>query len=93
MENDYISRQAVLETVDKFVSLGFALHQPRAFKDYINAIPPADVRPLVRGRWIFKGAGMTGWDECSECGYHNYSCHPFNYCPRCGSYNGGDDAE
>ena len=45
-----------------------------------NAVSAADVRPVVRGKWI-----RNGWSiRCSECGYDM----PFsvrNYCPNCGA--------
>lgn len=66
--------------------------------DDLKCLPPADVRPVVHGRWIvaeprgphagFRWADQYG--ECSEC--HEILEWPYkmNFCPNCGSYNGGD---
>lgn len=46
----------------------------------IEAVPSADVRPVVRGTWE-----KNGWSiRCSVCGYDM----PFatrNFCPNCGA--------
>lgn len=56
------------------------------------------------GKWIIKDNPGTGWYRvtCSACGEDVTSTAPvigffpnakitWNYCPECGSYNGGDD--
>lgn len=52
----------------------------RAAERVIAGVPAADVRPVVRGKWI-----RNGWSlRCSECGYDM----PFsvrNFCPNCGA--------
>lgn len=61
-------------------------------KDQLEAIPAADVRPVVRGEWRFKeGDGETcsdGWvcSACS-CGFHTHVPYfeDFNFCPNCGA--------
>jgi len=51
--------------------------------DMVMAIPAADVRPVVRGRWV------NG--KCNNCGEHApYWClattyHESDYCPNCGA--------
>lgn len=61
----------------------------------IFRLPPADVRPVVRGRWV--ETSYDFWD-CSVCGETlrmetdgicNFDKDP-KFCPNCGSYNGGD---
>lgn len=53
------------------------------YRENILAIPAADVRPVVRGRWV------NG--KCDNCGEHApYWClattfHESNYCPNCGA--------
>ena len=67
---DYIDREAVKEKID------FLLMPSVIGKTVINeidALPAADVRPVVRGRWVkARGSWCTpGGDpvrECSECG-------------------------
>lgn len=46
--------------------------------------PAADVRPVVRGRWIVHdfGAGDISY-ECSEC--KEISCCGADFCPDCGA--------
>ena len=62
----------------------------------ITASPASDVRENKRGRWKWDLAD-NGWADwtCSECGYtKNTDIHvtlDWNYCPNCGSYNGGGD--
>ena len=61
----------------------------------IDEQPTADVRPNVRGEWIklrMRGRGV----QCSICGNTldmrgvNAGRGDANFCPNCGSYNGGD---
>lgn len=67
---------------------------------------PADVAPVVHGRWVQKKEWHLGrwvaWFECSECGEHDdnsdmYEMMPFcnlsNYCPGCGAKMDGDDSD
>lgn len=58
----------------------------------IDSIPAADMRPVVRGKWVtredvapFKPDGeITSWSyKCSECG--SLSRLKYNYCPSCGA--------
>ena len=71
----------------------------------VEKIPPADVRPVVRGKWVLHpDPNCKGWDVCTACGIgckrREYGTNPdgtdyvtewsYPYCPNCGSYNGGD---
>ena len=51
--------------------------------DLIKSIPAADVRPVVRGKWITVKHPLY---ECSICGavYQDVG-YGFNYCPNCGA--------
>jgi hypothetical protein len=52
--------------------------------DFIMALPPADVRPVVHGKWIVKtDSGGKTYGVCSCCGYKQYAGH-LKYCPECG---------
>lgn len=58
--------------------------------DFIMALPPADVRPVIRGRWVFNEE--DGHCYCSECGgvspmydQNGDECDCPNYCPNCGA--------
>lgn len=50
----------------------------------IGTMDAADVRPVVRGRWIVHdyGAGDINY-ECSEC--KDISCCRADFCPDCGA--------
>lgn len=53
-------------------------------------IPPADVRPVVRGKWQKEDDG-TLFYRCSACGKALYGCFAeiymgeVHYCPNCGA--------
>jgi len=54
----------------------------------IRLIPAADVRPVVRGRWVeFETETSPRRNECSECGYitNPWLAHVYNFCPNCGA--------
>ena len=62
--------------------------------DFIAAIPAADVRPVVRGRW--KDAMQSCHDsphaKCSVCGeYYWRYFKKFNFCPNCGADMRGEE--
>lgn len=87
---EYIDRQAVLdeldEDIEEFVERDYAL---KTAKKYIKKIPPADVRPVLRGRWIPKNAdGSWRVDACSACKknthYLRYAS-AYDFCPNCGA--------
>ena len=84
---EYIDRQAVLDELDEdiaeFVECDYAL---KTAKKYIKKIPPADVRPVVRGRWEL---AEDGW-YCTACKlYPPFDCDPEEkgvpFCPNCGA--------
>lgn len=50
---------------------------------HINEIPAADVRPVVRGKWITRPYMMGNTQYCSRCG-ENYGMK-HNFCPNCGA--------
>ena len=52
---------------------------------YINEIPAADVRPVVRGRWKRVDPRSTVVTfRCSECNYYAH-VNATNFCPNCGA--------
>lgn len=56
--------------------------------DEVIDAPPADVAPVVHGRWIHDGRRIKGgidWGHCSECGRSDNFCARTNYCPNCGA--------
>ena len=69
-----------------------------AYKSQIDAIPAADVRPVVHGTWIPVMAHYTNGRveqareevysplfKCSECGFEWISYDDINFCPKCGA--------
>lgn len=94
---EYIEKQAVIKFIDNCL-----LHEDKlqgveketllAVKNQIEAIPTADVRPVVRGRWIPVTNGRGG-HECSRCHQYAPSYQAGNeylsrFCPFCGCYMG-----
>lgn len=62
-----------------------------AYKEQLEALPAADVAPVVHGRWIPYRCDMY---ECSVCGHIHTSfdkeeCDA-NYCPNCGTKMRGE---
>ena len=56
----------------------------------IDSIPPADVKPIRRAKWLHEGFLDM---ECSNCGCtpdceQGESPKPTEYCPDCGYYMG-----
>ena len=98
--SDYISREAALAFQDELAVLlckdvvtGDVMS---ATKDadlvkYLLSIPAADVRPVVRGKWIGTHDGFYYSYSCSECGYEalykentkDQVCSEL--CPNCGA--------
>lgn len=91
---DYISREAAIEAMYKDAEAHpghiFWVTQHEALMD----IPAADVRPVVRGKWIGTHDGFYYSYSCSECGYEalykentkDQVCSEF--CPNCGARMG-----
>ena len=81
-EKEYIEREAVMDAL---------FHEQYGYlcEDAINSIPAADVRPVVRGRWIrhYEQADTgediitypCGW-VCSSCGRWESEDEPFCNC-------------
>ena len=81
---EYIEREAVLALVEKgyLVSNG----NYAKVKKLINDISAADVKPVVRGEWIWTETGDADYEQfwvCSICGEHNF--YEANFCPNCGA--------
>ena len=88
LANEYVSKAAVLaQKGDCYDAEGHLLYAVGTGN--IMRLPAADVKPVVRGKWIPVTNGRGG-HECSEC--HDYapsyqvgSEHLANYCPNCGA--------
>ena len=89
---EYIEREAAINDVFEAYADG------RSAYIALEAIPAADVRPVVRGKWI-EAHDTSGHDyeRCSECGTYIESIYfandyNVNYCPNCGARMDGDGA-
>lgn len=67
--NEYVTKQ---EARTALLQRAWKPNEWHDIKSLISSIPPADVRPVVRGRWVRVGGFFTpGGDpvwQCSECG-------------------------
>lgn len=101
MADEYITRESALEAVDKRIQM---LQKDAVFrkkhgdidlvgvKPFINAIPAADVRPVVHARWV--DSELDGVpSHCSECKYPIDRFYKTHYCPNCGAQMDADMRE
>ena len=92
MANDYISREAAIQTLR---NLTFDLGDQTDIDDIIDdvlefaisaverLVPAADVRPVVRGEWL-EPDDDYGYLECSVCEERSPNDERWNFCPNCG---------
>lgn len=89
--DDYISREAAISEI---MSEPTDAHYPSWYAEKLKQIPAADVRPVVRGKWIRGNESRTSPTKdsyiCSVCGEKTLSgfCgNPAktNFCPNCGA--------
>lgn len=88
---EYIGREAAIELCCKHSEATFNLTGEPILvirPDYVNvlrSIPAADVRPVVRGRWIQR----KNWTRCvcSACSWEITFVmgNSYNFCPNCGA--------
>ena len=84
---EYIARESAIAAVKHAWAKGLEPSQ------YIEALPAADVAPVVHGWWDNSGrytfpSGSTAV-RCSECGCalteSEYALNNWNFCPVCGA--------
>lgn len=86
MKEKYIKLSQALEVLDS-CSCWWA-------HDRMEAIPAADVRPVVRGKWIDRDDDYYGWNmwACSACGEEfvltegTPDMNDYHFCPNCGAW-------
>ena len=86
--SEYIEREALKEM---FSSDNKPLET--AICSVIDAVPAADVVPVVRGEWVLVGTNEHDYEtsveeKCSLCGryVYRYDTEPQdNFCPNCGA--------
>lgn len=84
---DYIERKAAFDAAQEhFCDSARTL-------EAIETLPAADVRLVVRGRWIEKPYLLGTTNVCSVCGENYGMPHgEYNFCPNCGAdMRGGDE--
>lgn len=102
---DYIERELVKAKFSGYYTADWAHHTDydvEVIQAKLDAIPAADVRPVVWGEWIGYESDKPQWQrddgspvylECDQCGeivLNNGS--PFwNFCPCCGAFMRGVD--
>ena len=69
MANEYLTRDTMLLNAEQI----------------IHALPAADVRPNMTGRWIFGVTMHHEWMKCSACNVSQYPNGCFSFCPNCGA--------
>lgn len=93
---EYIERSAAIKAAKHAWAKGLEPSQ------YIEALPAADVAPVVHGRWIHSRyedcSEQFELVKCSQCNHEAYAMalyvHGGNYCPNCGAkMDGGDNTE
>lgn len=88
-EKKYIERKTIYQIAKKVVdAITSGNYHPGVFAydilDWIDDLPAADVREVVRAKWIDNGPDGV----CSKCGF---TCDDFyylgeaNFCPNCGA--------
>lgn len=102
---EYIDRETVIKSLEKLCDRVCQYSKAQrnvmcsscplgdAFTVIEDDIPPANVRPVVRGEWVPEPDRHYHW-HCSECGYTvgvvRMDC---KYCPNCGANMKGGDAD
>lgn len=82
---EYIEKQVAIDAINNELSDVFVLP---VVERIINRIPPADVRPVVRGRWIVHYDDIwptESTQECPECHEEVSLLIDCKFCPMCGA--------
>ena len=77
---EYIEKQAVIDAVKG----RFSMPVDNLIVEVMKVLPPADVRPVVRGRWIDYDDDFGAYC-CSKCEENAPEDIQWNFCPNCGA--------
>jgi len=70
----------------------FENHIVNHYLNMIDAVPTADVEPMIHGRWIpvYEGASTCECSACRKVGFKDsdFGFIESNYCPECGAKMG-----
>lgn len=94
MAKEYIEKEVAIRAAQDGVDEwdgGCNKHRNTYIARAINKVTPADVKPVVRGKWIDKGYHEEWTFECSACG--GYSPEEYNFCPHCSADMQGEKIE
>lgn len=83
--NDYINRDATIEKIryEGIYGDGYSDEElENDVVDMIESIPAAEVKPVVRGKWI---SIQNGSGICSNCNRLDHIDPLANYCRYCGA--------
>lgn len=79
---EYIEKQAV---IGEILGQPPEAHYPAWYAEQVKALPPADVRPVVRGKWLHEDSASNYLAyKCSVCGTGG-RLHKFSFCSQCGA--------
>ena len=87
---DYIDREATIKVIEKHIIEEWYDNDPaidyniglRDAQAFIKEMPSADVKHIVRGRWIISNNGSNR-TECPFCKGEGWAWQ--NFCPNCGA--------
>lgn len=91
MNNDLISREALIDDIDAAMEnsgMGYVIGQ--TLKRYVKRQPAVDAVEVVHAKWeqCFEDyRKQIEGDKCSACGFEHYgtSIRNYKYCPNCGA--------
>lgn len=98
MNNDLISRKALLERIKEDAPWWWQNFHSYLVVDMLKEAPVIDAEPVRHGWWTaYKIDGRYGLNETSEnrCSICNrYSIFAYRFCPECGAkMDGGTDGD
>ena len=80
---DTVPKERIVEYMDEF-GAGYNSCRNDMLRS-MESLTPADVAPVVHGRWIkYTGMGKVQW-MCSECSAEEKNPKVANYCYHCGA--------
>lgn len=91
---EYIERRMAVDAIAEIMATGFVEdrfilpHELQDLQDELEALPTADVAPVVHGRWIHTNSLCDPFCEvwrCSCCSAEDENGACYNYCPNCGA--------
>ena len=91
MPDDLISRAEALKVIEN-EKMGWYGTERYAIDECHSRIQelPSVVPKQKEGKWITQyNSDSEEWLECSECKFEVGARQYYNFCPACGSYNGG----